>query len=46
MDVPKSLFHETEKALPQSERAFSASQSGVNETDEMDNRLDDRVLHT
>ena len=46
MDVPKSLFHETEKALPQSERAFSASQSGVNETGKKDNRLDDRALHT
>ena len=44
--MPKSLFHETEKALPQSERAFSASQSGVNETGKKDNRLDDRALHT
>lgn len=36
-DVPKRLFHETGKALPQSERAFSASLSGVNETGEKDN---------
>jgi hypothetical protein len=44
--VPKRLFHDTGKALPQSERAFSASQSGVNEMGEKDNRLDDRALHT